>query len=713
MLVHAAAIALSAFLLFLVQPMIARQLLPWFGGSALVWSTSLVFFQVALLGGYFYADLLVRRCSPKRQLQIHGSLLLLSLLTLPILADPANRPQDALNPAGRVLWLLLTTIGLPYLLLSTTGPLVQAWFARRFAGGAVYRLYALSNLASMLALLGYPALLEPFATTRQQSIGWSAGYALFAGLAILAGWRSLTPLAAAAVAEPISAGDEAKTEQAAVTADPPENSGAELSNGPDLAAAADAPPSWRAQAEWLTLAALGTVLLLALTTHITQNIASIPFLWVLPLATYLLAFILVFDGRGWYWRRFYPAAAAVLALLMLVGLSFRIGDDGLPERRLMHLTHALPLYVGGLFAQCMFLSGELVVRKPHPNYLTRFYLSLSLGGALGGLLVGLVAPVVFDAYWEVPLALTAVAALVAWFSPLPWQKALGAAAAIACICFGFDYAVHLHRDTVELSRSHYGTLRVKASGPEEDPKAQMRLLHGVILHGQQYRSAEKRALPTTYYGETSGIGRAILMTRQESPNPSPQRVGLVGLGTGTLTSYGRPGDIYRVYELSPAVLDAAERWFTYIADCKALIVMVMGDARLSLEREAPQKFDVLAIDAFSSDSVPAHLLTREALQVYLRHLRPGGVIAFHVSNRYLHLGQVVQKLAQDAGLLSWQIVDKPADTERLTRSDWVWVTANRGLVDELHRQGIGAPLAAKEGLRAWSDDYYNLLQVWK
>lgn len=696
MLIHAAAIALSAFLLFLVQPIIARQILPWFGGSALVWSTSLVFFQLGLLGGYFYADALVRKCSPRKQLLIHAALLCASLFTLPILPDAASRPADASQPAGRVLWLLFTTIGLPYLMLSTTGPLVQAWFARRWQGQQVYRLYALSNLASMVALLGYPLALEPFATTQQQSMGWSAAYVVFAALAIAAGWQSQRqPHIATSPQEP--------KEQSELA---PESSSQE-----DQASAET--PSWRQQAEWLILASMGTVLLLALSTHITQNIASIPFLWVLPLATYLLAFILCFDGRGWYWRRFYPPLAAALALLMLVGLTFRIGPNWLPERRLMHLNHALPLYVFGLFAQCMFLSGELVARKPHPRHLTRFYLSVSLGGAIGGLLVGLGAPLLLDAYWEIPMALTALAGLVAWLSPQGWQRAVGAVAAIACVCFGLDYAVHLHRDTVELSRSAYGTLRVKASGEPQDPKAQMRLLHGVILHGQQYRVPEKRGLPTTYYGETSGIGRAILMLRAQAPQGAAQRIGLVGLGTGTLATYGRPGDGYRIYELSPAVLDVARRHFTYLTDCKAKVDVVLGDARLQLEREAPQHFDVLAVDAFSSDSVPAHLLTREALAVYLRHLRPGGVIAFHVSNRYLDLAQVVRQLAEQAGLQSWEITDQPADSERLTRSDWVWVTANQPLLAELQAAKVGADVPNKGPLRVWSDDYYNLLQVWK
>ena len=712
MLVHAAAIALSAFLLFLVQPIIARQILPWFGGSALVWSTSLVFFQLGLLGGYFYADALVRKCSPRKQLVIHATLLCASLAALPILPDAASRPVDASHPAGRVLWLLLTTIGLPYLMLSTTGPLVQAWFARRWQGQQVYRLYALSNLASMVALLGYPVGLEPFATTAQQSWGWSIAYLLFACLTIWAGLRSLSAPALAEASPPLQDGAALKqvpSAEAVPIAETVANTEAVPSADLQLVPR----PTWRQQAEWLTLASMGTVLLLALSTHITQNIASIPFLWVLPLATYLLAFILCFDGRRWYWRRLYPPLAAVLALLMLVGLTFRIGADGLPERRLMHLNHALPLYVGGLFVQCMFLSGELVARKPHPSHLTRFYLSVSLGGAVGGLVVGLGAPLLFDAYWEIPLALTALAGLVAWLSPLGWQRTVGAVAAIACVCFGLDYAVHLHRDTVELSRSAYGTLRVKASGEPQDPKAQMRLLHGVILHGQQYRVPEKRHLPTTYYGETSGIGRAILMLREQAPQGAPQRVGLVGLGTGTLASYGRPGDSYSVYELSPAVLDVAQRHFSYLRDCKAKVNVVLGDARIQLERAPPQQLDVLAIDAFSSDSVPAHLLTVEALAVYRRHLRPGGVIAFHVSNRYLDLAQVVRQLAEQAHLQSWEITDQPADSERLTRSDWVWVTANEPLVAQLQAVKVGAAVPNKGPLRPWSDDYYNLLQVWK
>lgn len=411
MLLYGLTIAVSAFLLFLVQPVIARQILPWFGGSAAVWTTCMVFFQVTLLAGYFYADFLIRRVQPKRQAQIHTLLLLLSLALLPITANPALRPIDGANPTTRILFLLTITVGLPYLMLSTTGPLVQAWFARTYINARVYRLYSLSNLASMLALLGYPLLVEPHAATAQQSVGWSIGYTLFALLAVAAAWRSARPAVANAAASPT------------VAAPDPTDASPDTAAYPSLPAAATSPAKWLSL-QWLVLATLGSVLMLALTTHLSQNIASIPFLWVLPLSLYLLSFILCFDGKGLYWRRFYSVTAAILAAVMTAALSYRpaITQWGL-ERGIVHIHYALPLYAVGLFAICMFLHGELVERKPPPQHLTRFYLIVSLGGALGGILVGVVAPLIFDGYWEAPLGLTAVAACVAWCSPRPWQKA--------------------------------------------------------------------------------------------------------------------------------------------------------------------------------------------------------------------------------------------------------------------------------------------------
>ncbi len=699
LLLFASTIGLSAFLLFLVQPLIAKQILPWFGGSAAVWTTCLVFFQVALLAGYAYSDFVARRLQPRQQARLHTGLLLLSLLMLPITPSLALRPEDADNPTGRILLLLTLTIGLPYLMLATTGPLVQAWFARRFAGtptaGSVWRLYALSNAASLLALISYPPLIEPLATVRWQSWGWSIGYVVFVLLAGASAWLA-------------TRGPLAQTLQV---------TGGTASAPPEPAAAAVAAPGWREQGLWLLLAGLGSVLLLTVTTHVTQNIASVPFLWVLPLVLYLTSFILTFDGQGWYRRGWTMAAAAVMAMVMMAGLTFRpaaewqasAGLETLFERGLLPLHWALPIYVLGLFVLCMFLHGELVHRKPSALYLTRFYLMVSLGGALGGLSVGIAAPLLLNWTWELPLALFLCALLVALLSPAP-ARGFGLMAAFVCALLAHQYTIYVRDDAVEISRNFYGTLRMKATAGASPDSQRLRMLHGVILHGEQFTAPQYRAAATTYYGTTSGVGRALLGLRALE-GEAPLRMGLVGLGVGTLAAYGRSGDTVRVYELNPAVLDLAQRRFTYLADSAAQVSTALGDARLVLAREAPQGMHLLAVDAFSSDSIPVHLLTREAMAVYVRHLRPGGVVAFHISNRYLDLKPVVQQLAQGAGMTAWWVADKPADDSPLFTSDWVLVTGNTALIQAFQKAGVGQALDAPLSLRPWTDDYNNLVDV--
>jgi hypothetical protein len=693
MILHAATIALSAFLLFLVQPIVARQILPWFGGSAAVWTTCMVFFQVALLAGYLYSDVVVRRLAPRAQAIVHTVLLLASLAFLPITVSEAFKPSDADQPIGRILLLLAVTIGLPYLMLATTGPLVQAWFSRQFRSASVYRLYALSNLASMLALIGYPPLIEPNASGRLQSIGWSAGYGLFVLLAIVAAWSSLRR--GADVAAP------AATASGALAGAP-----AQPATAPAMQAAHDAAGASmglpRADG-----AAPGVGLLLAVTTHITQNVASIPFLWVLPLSIYLITFILCFDGTGWYWRPQYVLLAAIGTVAMLGGLSWR--PDGLfgAERAILRIEHAVPVYAFGLFVLCMFLHGELVARKPAPAHLTRFYLMVSLGGAVGGLLVGIGAPLAFSYYWELPVALLVVAGVAAALSRGGLRIACVGASAL-CALLLFDYVRFVREDVVELSRNFYGTLRVTASGEPGTKSERRQLLHGVILHGEQFVDRDSRALPTTYYGPTSGIGRTI-----EAARGGPMRVGLIGLGVGTLATYGRAGDVYRLYELNPVVPDIARRHFSYLADSAASIELALGDARLVLEREPTQRFDVLAVDAFSSDSIPVHLVTREALAVYRRHLSERGAVVFHISNRYLDLSGVVRQLADEAGMIAVRLVDDPPADSPLLRSDWIAVTADARLADALRAAGGAAPEAPPAGRRPWTDDHHNLFEILK
>jgi hypothetical protein len=674
MLIYAATIFVSAFLLFLVQPVIAKQILPWFGGSAAVWTTCLVFFQFVLLFGYAYADWTTRHMRPRSQFRLHVALLALSLVSLPIIPAAVWKPAGSEDPVTQILGLLAVTIGLPYFLLSTTGPLVQAWFARSFPRGTVYRLFALSNLASLLALIAYPPLIEPWVPTRWQSYAWSAGYVLFVVLCAAAGWASL----------------RAASPQARGIAE-------------DEAAADAAPPRLVDYAIWLLLAALGSYMLLAVTNHITQNIASVPFLWIVPLTIYLLSFILSFEGRNWYQRRFFLGPLAVILVAMAWGLN--AGGD------IMDVTYAVPLYCAGLFVCCMFYHGELARLKPAPRYLTRFYLMVSLGGALGGLFVGVVAPLIFTTYYEfgIGLVLTAlVAAYLLW--PLPkWMPAAALAVSIACGYYVREYIVELTRGTSLMTRDFYGTLRVKDFGAPDDPNAVRRLMHGVIMHGEQYREPNLSRLPTTYYGPDSGIGLAI-----KHYSGRPMRLGVIGLGTGTLAAWGKPGDVFRFYELDPQVLTVAQRDFSYLRDSRARIEYALGDARLNLEREAPQRFDVLVIDAFSSDSIPVHLITREALAVYRRHMQPDGIIAFHLTNRYLDLPPVVKTLADAQGMPSALISHDPDEADdRYARTDWTLVTADKAFLESAAVKRAQSAVEVPSGLTAWTDDFNNLLRILK
>ena len=703
MTLFASTIALSAFLLFLVQPIIAKQILPWFGGSAAVWTTCMVFFQFMLLAGYFYADTMVRKVPPRRQAVVHTALLLLSLAVLPIVPSEALKPVDGSDPTLRILGLLALTIGLPYLMLSTTGPLVQAWFARRYAGERVYRLYALSNVASMSALVAYPPLIEPLTSARVQSWGWSVAYAAFALLAVLSAWAGAR--AAAGSSDGSAAGS---TPQAAMAQPTAQDS---------IATPTEAVPTRARQALWLLLSALGSVMLLAATTHITQNVASVPFLWVLPLALYLLTFILCFDGQGWYRPEWMQPATAVLCTLMVAALTWRLTWPGeMPwvglERSLMPVTQAVPLFALGLFAVCMFCHGELVLRKPAPAHLTRFYLMVSLGGAMGGLLVGLVAPMVFDWTWELPLALVLAGLLVLVLTPRWIGRIFALVCLIGSVGAGALYRDDIRSGAVEISRNFYGTLRVQATAADGQPNATWRLMHGVIIHGEQYCDEARRRQATTYYGPTSGIGRTITTLRDASPG-QPQRVGLIGLGVGTLATYGRAGDHYRIYELNPAVLDLAKRRFSYLADSVAEIVTPLGDARLVLEREAPQRLNVLAVDAFSSDSIPVHLITREAMAAYRRHVPEGGAIVFHISNRYLELTGVVRQLADSIGWTAMRVEDEPPKDSDGYHSDWIVVTGNPALIQALREQAKAKEAAADPRLKPWTDDYNNLFQVLK
>ena len=642
MLLHALTIFASAFLLFLLQPIIAKQILPWFGGSAAVWTTCLVFFQSALLLGYAYADFSVRRLTPRLQVKVHLALLIVSIAVLPIIPGAFWKPSGAENPIWLILGMLVVTIGAPYFVLSTTSPLVQAWFARRFPGRSPYRLFALSNFASMLALAGYPFLLEPWLATRIQAWGWSAGYLLFVGLCAATAWKSRVRLDF-----PFGSVGGFRRGIGKVESDP---------TFPIVEHA----PDWRRQLLWCALAATSSALLLAVTNHITQNIAAVPLLWIVPLSLYLLSFILCFDGKGWYHRETFLAMLAAGIAVM----GWTLADS----RRTHDIELQLGVFCAGLFLACMFCHGELVLCKPSPRYLTRFYLMVSLGGALGSIAVGIVAPLLFSANFDLAIALIACALLLLWQTRHLARvfPVLAALSLLFTAGAGVWSAVEYYKDVVVTSRNFYGGLRVQDSG-DKDVDRRRTLIHGTIMHGKQFLHPDLKSEPSSYYTRSSGIGRLIEMMH---PSVSPIRVGIIGLGAGTLATYGSKGDVYRFYDINPGVIAIAQRDFTYLKDSDATIELSLGDARLSLERESPQQFDVLAVDAFSSDAIPVHLITKEAVAVYLRHMKPDGVIAFHVTNRYLNLVPVVEGIAHELGLHALWIEDPGLDALG-NASSWV------------------------------------------
>ncbi len=676
MLIYALTIFASAFLLFLVQPIMAKQILPWFGGSAAVWTTCLMFFQLVLLAGYAYADWTIRFLKPRPQVLLHVALIIASLISLPIIAGSGWKPGGEEDPTWLILGLLTATIGLPYFLLSTTGPLLQAWFARSFPKATnVYRLFALSNGASLIALVAYPFVVEPYISTHEQSIGWSFGYGLFA---VLCGSSALFSLRASA---------QAATQQA----------------GTPVAAAGPAPRATD-YLLWLTLAALGSFMLIAVTNHITHDVASVPFLWILPLTLYLLSFVLCFEGRNWYQRQIFFGP-----LLVIVGaMAWALHTNG----GVMDIKQAIPLFAAGLFVMCMFFHGELAALKPAPRHLTSYYLMISLGGAVGGLLVGFVAPKLFNTYYEFGLGLFFTALIAAYLA----RRTMVIVPVLALVAAGFT-AYHIHtyinmlsKDTRVMTRNFYGTLRVKDFGDETSKDGTRRLMHGVIMHGEQFLAPARRMEPTTYYGPTAGIGRIIAIKNAAA---SDVRVGVIGLGAGTLAVYGRPGDTYRFYEINPQVIDLAKTEFSFLGSSKAKIETLLGDARLTLEAEPAQRYDVLAIDAFSSDSIPTHLMTYEAMGVYLKNMKPDGVIAFHVTNRFLHLAPVVKRIADEHGLHTILVADDPESGSDLANTDWVLVSRSKAVLDNKRITESQEAIGEIPGLRLWTDSFNNLFKILK
>ncbi len=699
---YALPVFLGAFLLFQVQPLIGRYILPWFGGTPSVWTTCMLFFQVLLVGGYAYAHVLASKTTTRRQALIHtvvlgASVVVLAVLTLvwhtPISPDASWKPPDSSYPLLRIIELLTVAVGVPYFVLATTSPLLQAWFTRAFPGVVPYRLYALSNAGSLLALVSYPFVVEPALGQRAQAMVWFGGYLVFAGSYAVCAVRAARLPASADVAAGVAA-----------------------------AGACESAPTTRMWLAWLGLPALASVLLLATTNHMCQEVAVIPFLWIVPLSLYLLSFILCFENQRWYQR---GAWVTLLMVTVPIALLVLIQD---PNWRLRPLVG---LYSVVLLICCMVCHGELVRLRPAPRYLTAFYLAVSIGGALGGLFVGLLAPVLFRGFWELHLGLAVAWVVGAWVVSRdvetwpPGARRLLVAPLVICLYLAIAPLVNKPElrpePSLATSRNFYGVLRVADQGTAREPDLRRHALwHGRTKHGDQFLARSKARLATTYYGPVSGVGLAILYHPRNPGYPSPTsqlRIGVVGLGTGTLAAYGRPGDYFRFYEINPRVVQLAtdNRYFRYLGDCPAEQEIVIGDARLSLERElaqGSQQFDILALDAFSSDAVPAHLLTEEAFRVYFGHLRePDGILAVHISNRVLDLRPVVWGLGKHFGL--WRIlIDSDADKNTYGAS-WVLLSRSKEALSRPELARAMSPWGRLRPVRLWTDDDHSLFPILK
>lgn len=753
MIPYALTIFTGAFLLFQVQPLIGKYILPWFGGSPGVWTTCLLFFQLLLLGGYAYAHVLSSRFSPKRQAVIHCALLLLSLAFLPIVPSESWKPAPGADPTFGILHLLTVCIGLPYLVLSATGPLLQHWFSRAHPGRSPYRLYSLSNVGSLLALLSYPFYFEPKFSRHDQAWLWSGGMIIYVAVCGYCAWRA------------------SRSEQVP-------NAPGETQTSPVRSRAA-----WSDRGLWIAFPAVASILLMATTNKLCQDVAVIPFLWILPLALYLLSFILCFDHPRWYKRGLFSAlfvvAASVVIVLLFKGNGIRLALQVLG-------------YSGALFVACMVCHGELFRLRPAPKYLTGYYLHISAGGALGGLLVAIVAPAVFSRLVELEIGLWLLAYLVAivcimsaswslacgsavgllltglvvpivsasraartsgWGSALKsefgtfyreygvfagvlllivvvcllsrrafwrkeWKLQFGAVPLAITLGMGIVLIVEIGEDahsTVEATRNFYGALAVTEHNNDSVLMHYYALMHGSITHGLQFTEKPQSHFRTSYYGETSGVGLAILHV----PALGGKKIGVVGLGTGSLAAYGESGDKIRFYDINPEVIRLARTRFTYLADTAASIDVVLGDARLSMERELHeaqfQQFDVLVLDAFSSDAIPVHLLTKEAIELYLEHMAYGGIIAVHTSNRYLDLDPVIFKIADTLGLYASLIVDDPPDKEWwVYRSSWILLSKQADVLQAKEiSDASSSPSKGKPGLRLWTDDYASLFPLLK
>ena len=680
-LLYAATIFLSSLLLFLIEPIAAKQLLPILGGSSAVWLTCLVFFQITLLLGYLYAHWIAGSTTSK---PVHLILLALALATLALPSFTSISPNS--EPVRTIFLNLTRTIGLPFLLLASTSPLLQVWLARSESTAIPYRLFALSNVGSLLALFLYPTLIEPHLTLHHQQILWRTAFAVYAIL----------------------------TTTLTLRTDPRPNQPEATANTQHLV------PSTKQLALWFLLPLAAAMQLTAITAHLTQNIAAIPLLWMLPLGVYLLSFILAFEYSRLYSR---PIITRLLVVFICaLGYELSKTDTSFP------IALTIIIFLVECFIACLFCHAETHALRPtDPRQTTLFYLLIAAGGATGTFFIGIACPLLFSANYDLALAFLVTAALalvVLW--RLGWaQQLLWTTATIGMLVLAIMLHIAYTRDALFLTRNFYGSLRVKqtyhaphqdlaANEPQNLPAHQQAaptrmFLNGTIQHGTQIFSSALSRTPTTYYATNSGIGLALTLCC----NGRPRNIGVIGLGTGTLAAYGQPGDRFRFYELNPAVPPVAQTLFTYLRDSPAQNTIIPGDGRASLAKESPQNFDILVIDAFSGDAIPLHLLTTQAIALYQRHLAPGGILAFHVSNQYVDLAPEIALLAADAHLTP-TLIDSPANpAEGAYRASWVLVTDNATfLADPTVTQNI-IPIDKVPGTRLWTDDYSSLVPLLK
>jgi hypothetical protein len=693
----AATVFSSALLLFLIQPIVSKSILGWFGGAPNVWTTCMLFFQSVLVLGYAYAHLL-SSMPMRRQVVIHLCVLLAALITLPVVADASWQPDPSSNPTLAILQLLLIHVGMSYFVLSTTGPLVQSWFAQSLTEGTPYRLYALSSVGSLAALIAYPLFVEVMFDTTRQGWIWSAGFIAFAICITILGRCCFR---AAPAIQDIDQTESTK---------PLEKT---------------AP---RQLLNWIALGCLPSTLLLAITDQLTQDVAVTPFLWVLPLAIYLISFIICFDRPTWFNRSWY-AAATVLLVLILSLLYIRDSVDAFFGGTLMQtlaesLLGTTALMAATLFSICMLCHGELYQLRPAKKKLTQYYVAISIGGALGGFFVSIICPILFTQYHEFHLGLViAFSAAAILLLRLTLDKPAVTQLAVA-LPVGLAFGIVLvsqwgmtQTDALVATRNFYGVLQVTTTAATETTPGVKEMRHGRVVHGAQLLDPSLLREPTTYYGRKSGIGLIFntLYSVGISGTPAPLNIAAVGLGTGTLAIYPTNIDQMTYFEINPDVIQLAKEHFTFLQSAATKVKTIAIDGRLGVATLPQRSTDLLILDAFSSDSIPTHLLTVEAFDIYIRRLRTDGVICIHISNQHLDLTPVLTGIAAqfDLSIRTVQSPGRVTATESTDDALWCILTTNSIVLASLDHQASVNKVAPECAITPWTDRYSNLLGILK